>query len=203
MSEIDILGNLWWCSQIQERKACPKADCEAYKDLVLQTHTHTIAKLKKQVCSLQVVCVPSIKISRNNGTIDEYKDPKATTLYLKNNVILIMINYSKFPNMNIAISQKPLEHELVHAFDLCSSKHYSQNCHEAIDYEVRAYNRGGGGCENMTGEARISCVIERTISNLFASDGAANKGKCKNYTKEYVRSYIRKNYLSIIKDMPF
>lgn len=114
-----------------------------------------------------------------------------------------MINYSKFPNMNIAISQKSLEHELVHAFDLCSSKHYSQNCHEAIDYEVRAYNRGGGDCENLTGEARISCVIERTISNLFASDGAANEGKCKNYTKEYVRSYIRKNYLSIIKDIPF
>jgi len=81
ISEIDILGNLWWCSQIQERKACPKADCEAYKDLVLQTHTQTIAKLKKQGCSLQVVCVPSIKISRNNGTIDEYKGPKATTLY--------------------------------------------------------------------------------------------------------------------------
>jgi len=131
------------------------------------------------------------------------KVPKLQHYIKKNNVILIMINYSKFPNMNIAISQKPLEHELVHAFDLYSSKHYSQNCHEAIDYEVRAYNRGGGGCENMTGEARISCVIERTISNLFASDGASNKGKCKNYTKEYVRSYIRKNYLSIIKDMPF
>ena len=35
-----------------------------------------------------------------------------------------MINYSKFPNMNIAISQKPLEHELVSC--LASSTQYTQ-----------------------------------------------------------------------------
>ena len=62
---------------------------------------------------------------------------------------------------------------------------------------------GGGNCETLTGEARINCVINRTILNLFASEGAANIGKCKNYTKEYVRSYIRKNYHTIIKGMPF
>ena len=152
---------------------------------------------------MQVDCSTNITLNSPTGTSREYNRHKAATLYLGNNAIVIIINYSKFANMNMAIDEKAFEHELVHAFDVCKIKRNFPNCHDRIYSEVRAYNRGGAGCERLTGEPRIKCVIKNTISNLFTANGTAKEQKCKNYTKNDIVAYIKKNYHSIIKGMPF
>lgn len=157
-----------------------------------------INHFKKQGCNLEITCAQGISWKGVTFT-----SPTAGTIIKEPDTIQIVFNYEKITNCNEAMKKGVFEHELVHAFDLCKRKALAKNCEEYIMDEVRAYSKAGGYCETKSASEKVDCIIAKVLSNLFASDGSANKGRCKNKSREYVVSYIRNNYKRIIENMPF